>query len=210
MAQINRNDLKSYFEAGDRPTASQFVDLIDSVLNITDDDYVESLPDATTTQKGIVEQATLAEVEAGTDTTRFVTPKGAKRAVEVFTPPPPVTSVNGQTGDITIAIPTNDDSGWQSPTLANGFLNYSTAYQGARFRKKNGVVYTEGLLKAGANGLFVFTLPVGFRPTQRLVFPISKYSNTIGRVDVESNGRVTVINGHTRWFSISGISFLVD
>jgi hypothetical protein len=38
--------------------------------------------DASSTVKGIAEIATLAEVEAGTDSERFVTPEGAKRAAE--------------------------------------------------------------------------------------------------------------------------------
>ncbi|WP_158837814.1 hypothetical protein [Polaribacter sp. L3A8] len=88
MAEQNRSVLKEYFRTGKKPTEQNYTDIIDSFVNRSDDDFVEAihpLTDATTTQKGIVEQATLAEVEAGTDSTRFVTPKGAKRAVETFT-----------------------------------------------------------------------------------------------------------------------------
>ena len=38
--------------------------------------------DASTTTKGLVELATLAEVTAGTDTTRAVTPEGVKQAFD--------------------------------------------------------------------------------------------------------------------------------
>lgn len=41
-----------------------------------------SLPDATTTTKGIIEIATLAEVTTGTDTARAVTPQGVKQAFD--------------------------------------------------------------------------------------------------------------------------------
>ncbi len=34
----SRTTLKSYFELDDKPTAAQFADLIDSILNLTDDD----------------------------------------------------------------------------------------------------------------------------------------------------------------------------
>ena len=37
MAEVSRTVLKSYFELNDRPTQAQFVDLIDSLHNITDD-----------------------------------------------------------------------------------------------------------------------------------------------------------------------------
>ncbi len=99
MAQKSRQDLKGYFQAGDRPTESQFSDLIDSFLNRLEDDHVVALPDASTTQKGVSERATLAEVEAGTDGTRYVSSEGAKRAVETHAP---VKSVNGQTGNVVV------------------------------------------------------------------------------------------------------------
>lgn len=38
MGQIGRVALKAFFETGDIPTEAQFIDLIDSLLNITDDD----------------------------------------------------------------------------------------------------------------------------------------------------------------------------
>ena len=37
MAQQNRITLKTYFQTGDVPTQAQFIDLIDSQLNPTDD-----------------------------------------------------------------------------------------------------------------------------------------------------------------------------
>jgi hypothetical protein len=37
MAQVNRNNLKTYFQSGNIPTQSNFENLIDSTFNITDD-----------------------------------------------------------------------------------------------------------------------------------------------------------------------------
>jgi len=37
MAQQGRTTLKTYFETGDKPTEAQFIDLIDSFYNFTDD-----------------------------------------------------------------------------------------------------------------------------------------------------------------------------
>jgi hypothetical protein len=41
MAQKSRNVLKTYFETGDKPTQQEFGDLIDSLMNIVDDDPVQ-------------------------------------------------------------------------------------------------------------------------------------------------------------------------
>lgn len=41
MAELGRAALKAFFEAGDTPTESQFSDLIDSLVNIVDDDFCE-------------------------------------------------------------------------------------------------------------------------------------------------------------------------
>lgn len=44
MAVKNRAKLKSYFETGDKPTEAQFIDFIDSVFNIADDNPVQGTP----------------------------------------------------------------------------------------------------------------------------------------------------------------------
>ncbi len=120
MANKTRNQLKNYFQTGDKPTQSEYADLIDSFVNRLDDNFVETLPDANTTQKGIVEQATLTEVQSGTDNTRFVTPKGAKRAVETFAP---VKSVNGNVGDVTLSFNQSTDRGSTREGIAKFFTN---------------------------------------------------------------------------------------
>ncbi|WP_075343790.1 hypothetical protein [Tenacibaculum agarivorans] len=215
MAEQNRNTLKEYFKAGEKPTAQEYGDLIDSFVSRTDDDFVETLPplpDATTTKKGIVEQATLTEVQTGTDDTRFVTPKGAKRAVETFAPVAPVQSVNGQTGDVIIEIE-NEDTGWQTPLLQNGIENYSSSYQAPRFRKKNGVVYIEGTVRGGIPGpstTTIFTLPSGFRPSKRLILKGIKSGDVVVRIDISTSGVMYCYDYDTTMVSISGISFLVD
>ncbi|CAM1343790.1 hypothetical protein [Tenacibaculum amylolyticum] len=215
MAEQNRSTLKEYFKAGAKPTEEEYKDLIDSFVSRTEDDYVETLPplpNATTTKKGIAEQATLSEVQTGTDDTRFVTPKGAKRAVETFASSlAPVQSVNGQTGDVVINI-IEEDSGWQTPILLNGIQNYDSSYQGVRYRKKNGVVYIEGAVKGGGAGLLtvIFTLPVGFRPSKRLIFNGGKSGSTPVRIDIATDGNIHCYGYDTTLTSISGISFLVD
>ncbi len=119
----NRENLKEYFKAGDRPTESEFAELIDNSVNVTDDKANQAeaaagnndskymtpskvknsidanVPTANTTTQGKIEIATLTEVQLGTDSERAVTPAGAKRSVETFSP---VKSVNGQTGNVNL------------------------------------------------------------------------------------------------------------
>ena len=204
----SRGILKSYFETGDKPTEQEYVDLIDSCLNKTDDAFVSSIPDATTTKKGIAEQATLAEVDTGTDTTRFVTPVGAKRAVETHAL---VKSVNGQTGNVIITN-TNDDSGWINATLLGTIGNKGGIFQRARYRKLNGVVYIEGVVKGGNSNLTntLFNLPLGFRPTKTLMMMAMRSGFASTRLDVKPNGDVNCFRFNSSWTSICGISFVVD
>lgn len=201
MAQQSRSTLKGYFQSGDRPTGTQFEELIDSFVSHQDDSFVHSLPDATITQKGIAEQATLAEVNTGTDDTKFVTSKGAKQAAETHAP---VLSVNGQTGNVSVG----DDSGWQPAPLMNGFIDYGANWQIARFRRLNGVVYLEGSIKNGAPSVPIFILPPGFMPVDKLIFSTIG-NNTLARIDIDSNGVVEANVHNSQWISLSGISFVV-
>ncbi|MEW7278319.1 hypothetical protein ABW636_06965 [Aquimarina sp. 2201CG1-2-11] len=208
----SRNELKNRFKKGLKPTEQDYEDLIDSFLNRIEDDFVANLPNATTTQKGIVEQATLAEVESANDDTRFVTPQGAKRAAEKHSL---VKSVNGKTGVVTITEYQEEDSGWQTPTLQNNITNYGTStYQSTRYRKKNNIVFIEGVIKGQTvnndKTVVVFKLPAGFRPSKQLIFSGVKTGNITIRIDVKSNGDITCYNFGAVWTSISGISFAVE
>ena len=77
MSQLGRIALKAFFEAGDTPTESQFVDLIDSMLNIIDDNncfwqkitinFDDFQPDATK-----IKFIDLFNVPAGSQVHRFI------------------------------------------------------------------------------------------------------------------------------------------
>lgn len=62
----------------------------------------------------------------------------------------------------------NQDTGWITATLTNSWQNFP-AYT-VKYRKINGIVYTQGVLNVaggqGATGTSAFTLPVGYRPAQ--------------------------------------------
>lgn len=72
----NRNTLKGYFNAGDRPKESEFADLIDSTLNLEED------------------KANDADIDLGTSNDKFVTVKGSKRSARKSI------TVNGVSADL--------------------------------------------------------------------------------------------------------------
>lgn len=198
MATQSKNTLKGYFNTGDKPTESNFVNLIDSFVHKTEDRSTTAevqtgtnntkfvtpagakaavqhfVPNASETVKGLIEIATVAEAEEGTSTSQAVTPAGAKKAVEKFAP---VKKVNGLSPDTNgeITIPITEDSNWNTVTA---FVNGTSSYNGSttvRFRKRNGVVFLDGCIKGGVaqtngTGYTLFTLPAGYRPQRRASF----------------------------------------
>lgn len=104
----------------------------------------------------------------------------------------------------TRVIALEDDSGWQAPTLLGTWVNYSTpSFTGARYRKMNGRVWIEGLVKDGTTGTAVFVLPSGYRPSGNLVFATIVNPNVIGRLDVEAGGNVVIYAASTVYASLN-------
>jgi hypothetical protein len=69
MAQQNRTTLKGYFETGDTPTQAQFIDLIDSCVNPSNDTQ-DALGDGTTNKAyTATEKSKLAGIETAADVT---------------------------------------------------------------------------------------------------------------------------------------------
>lgn len=214
----DRVELKQVFATDYKPTEQDFADLIDSCLNVSDTGGTGVIKgEATTTSKGLAERATLTEIDSGTDSERFVTPAGAKRAVEKHAL---VKSINGQTGAVTIATSSGEDTGWVSANLTTGLTDYgyesaAKDWQGVRFRKKDGVVYIQGTLKGGVNAavnLQLFTLDTGFRPLKNLMFAALKGSTggTIVRIDVFPTGKVAIKKHSSARVCLDGICFPLD
>lgn len=120
--------------------------------------------------------------------------------------------------------PSFEDSGWLSLPFINSWQSYhSTEYRQARYRKINGRVYIEGLAenKTDAPNRWIATLPVGFRPTATMQFPIC---GQMLEDNVSSDARAPFIRIHPSgkvelqnsvlymniWISLSGINFFVD
>lgn len=98
--------------------------------------------------------------------------------------------------------------GWQAVSFTNGWVNYGGTYNPAGYFKDSlGIVHLRGLVKSGGIGKHIFILPAGFRPQYRELQPVQTNSNTIGRVDVLTDGRVHVGAGNAGWLSLDGITF---
>lgn len=100
---------------------------------------------------------------------------------------------------------------WGSFNLQNNWVHYSATYNTPEFTKtNNGRVFLKGLVKSGtaASGTVIATLPVGYRPSGRLVFQTSTSPNVAARIDVEANGNVIIYTGNNTWIALDGISFM--
>lgn len=100
--------------------------------------------------------------------------------------------------------------GWIAPTLLNGWTNFGSGYETAGYYKDAlGFIHLKGLIKSGAMGTAAFVLPSGYRPSYRKMFPVLT-SGGIGRVDIDTEGNVLIINYGTAangYVSLDGIVF---
>jgi hypothetical protein len=72
--------------------------------------------------------------------------------------------------------------------------------------RKNGVVFMRGMAKSGVIGTSICTLPAGYRPTQgHMQAAIS--NSAICRLEIETDGTVTPVNGSNVFVSLGGVCF---
>jgi hypothetical protein len=114
-------------------------------------------------------------------------------------------------------LPKQED--WHSVTLANAWVQFSDEYNPAQyFKDSQGIVHLRGLIKHSQLGsvrnnefhnnlLVLFTLPEGYRPPYRQLHVVCTNVNEVGRIDVLSDGSVTMISGNFGWISLDSISF---
>lgn len=103
------------------------------------------------------------------------------------------------------------------PVFQNSFVNYGAPWVPARFYKDYvGLIYVRGLVKNATSQSpgtkTIFTLPVGYRPDQQLIFAADGSSGSAGhhRIDVMTNGDVVAnfsATGAVVYLSLSNISF---
>lgn len=119
------------------------------------------------------------------------------------------------------------DDSWKSPTLLNGWVNFGGTYQTARYCKRGGVVYVEGLVKNGSGGAAILNLPDKHRPEATLLRTVITGSMTTlnasagtdhthlltdvgGRVNVLANGDIVADAGMSNSYVSIDLSFPVD
>lgn len=79
---------------------------------------------------------------------------------------------------------------WITPTLAGAWTNYGAPFGTPGYMKDAlGFVHLKGLVKSGAVGSTIFTLPAGYRPAEQLIFA-GLGDGAVVRVDVLANGVV--------------------
>jgi len=101
-----------------------------------------------------------------------------------------------------------NQQGWQSPTLANGWIYYGAPFHTPGYMKDTlGFVHLAGLVKNGVVGYNVFTLPTGYRPGSTIGF--ATYCSTgIASVYIDSGGNVTFPSGANGFVFLDGITFM--
>jgi hypothetical protein len=107
----------------------------------------------------------------------------------------------------------DDDSGWIDIVPISGTA--ATGRYKPQYRKKNGVVYLRGYISdIGEEGTLVYTLPEGFRPTNRIrVLTIGDQLDTtisICRILESGNMYMFKTNESTGYLNLDNINYLVD
>ena len=99
-----------------------------------------------------------------------------------------------------------------------GWTNYGGSYAPATYSKtSDGLVVIQGLIvpTTVAQNTVLFTLPVGYRPGKQMLFGVADSGTgtyagqEIARLDVETNGQVSIIYNVTSgtWLSLEGMNF---
>lgn len=224
----NRNILKSFFETGKRPNEAQFAEQIDSFIHKEEDKAsISDAENGNDNQKFMTSAATVASVRKFSPV-RSV--NGQLGAVVI----PPVTSVSGNAGTATallnprtingvsfngtsnITLP-EDSTAWQNAVFQaqSPVLKNTSGYAGVRYRKKNGIVFLDGVISGGTsqtNGTsyLLFSLPPGLIPERKLVFlTLAVNDNSLCRIDIEASGKVYGVKYSNLGTSLNGISFAI-
>ena len=108
---------------------------------------------------------------------------------------------------------------WTVPNLQNNWVSWGDGISGGHTQAAytitpSGMVVIKGMMKKTTSSFYadevIFNLPVGLRPTHRLIFPVSRGTN-LGRIDIGSDGNVLAAAVDISWFTtIDNISFFAS
>ena len=92
------------------------------------------------------------------------------------------------------------------PALAGTWIQAGNPHAPAGFYKNGDQVYLRGRLMSGVSGTTVFILPVGYRPSYLLSFPVSGALS--GQATISTAGVVTLV-GNAGGINLDGIFFRI-
>lgn len=79
---------------------------------------------------------------------------------------------------------------WTDLPLASGITAYSEA-QKPRYMRNNKTIFLSGVVKGlTTHDSLIGTLPAGFRPAKKVIFPIASVGQIISKMSVETDGRI--------------------
>nr|WP_319218572.1 hypothetical protein [uncultured Trichococcus sp.] len=96
---------------------------------------------------------------------------------------------------------------WIAPTILNG-VTTDSSYPVKYFKDEFGIVRIRGQLYSTADTI-MFTLPVGYRPSQRMMFPVVAGTLVFGIVAVDIDGTVKARTNLSVYGILDSISFKV-
>lgn len=105
----------------------------------------------------------------------------------------PLVSKNGDTGTF-FWMDGKETAPWLTPALNSPWLAYGSGYMPPRYKRENGIVYIQGLVKASPTTTTgtIFTLPAGYRPNGGNRLTITHASGGVSDLRVNTSGAVTV------------------
>lgn len=107
-------------------------------------------------------------------------------------------------------------AGWTNLTLQNGWVYYTSPayYSTPQYTKgSDGVVSLKGLIKSGTgtSGTIITTLPVGYRPSARLLYGTVSGSQVYTRFDILPTGDIMIVGtANSGWLSLDNIHFVAE
>lgn len=103
---------------------------------------------------------------------------------------------------------------WETLPLLNGAVAYNAA-QTPQYKKIGNHVFIRGVFKGITEPVVIAQLPVGFRPSQRIILCYPRTGYAVTKFEIETDGTIKyvgsgdVINANT-WFSFSDTNFFTN
>jgi len=111
------------------------------------------------------------------------------------------------------SVAADGSAGWKAVTaFENSWTNFGGGWAPAAYRRVGDMVEVRGLITGGTVGSTanVFTLPTGYRPIKRFIFPIDTNPAVNGRLEVRPDGGIRIHDGSNVYAGLFTIRFSVS